>query len=222
MLCEAGLEAGHVDGILKLMEVESLDGVADLLGRGRESYLRVEAFMRAAESYGIGDRLRFDISVVRGLAYYTGIVFEGFDAGRELRAIFGGGRYDNLLSDVGGSSTTAVGLGFGDVVIAELLAGGGSAPVRDAPPLTAVGYMDDAQADTAAAVARGLRGRGRNVDMALSPEKAKRFFSRVGKTCCREAMYIGPDDVACGRVRMKNLADRVEHELSIAELTEPG
>jgi histidyl-tRNA synthetase len=63
----------------------------------------------------------FDASVVRGLAYYTGVVFEAFDRKGVLRAIAGGGRYDKLLETFGGDPTPAVGFGFGDAVIVELL-----------------------------------------------------------------------------------------------------
>ena len=62
------------------------------------------------------DRVEFDASIVRGLAYYTGVVFEAFDADRKLRAICGGGRYDKLLETLGGPSIPAVGFGFGDAV----------------------------------------------------------------------------------------------------------
>merc|ERR1719498_706720 len=75
-----------------------------------------------AEAYGFGDWIIFDASVVRGLAYYTGIVFEGFDRKGELRAICGGGRYDKLLSVYGSEQVVpACGFGFGDCVIMELL-----------------------------------------------------------------------------------------------------
>lgn len=74
-----------------------------------------------AKSYGYEDWLLLDASVVRGLAYYTGIVFEAFDKAGELRAICGGGRYDKLLETFGGEALPAVGFGFGDAVIMELL-----------------------------------------------------------------------------------------------------
>ncbi len=73
-----------------------------------------------AEAYGFADWLIFDASVVRGLAYYTGIVFEGFDRNGELRAICGGGRYDELLTTYGSEVTVpACGFGFGDCVIMD-------------------------------------------------------------------------------------------------------
>merc|ERR1719231_511317 len=74
-----------------------------------------------AKAYELDDWLVLDLSVVRGLAYYTGTVFEGFDRSGELRAIFGGGRYDKLLGTFGGEDLAAAGFGFGDAVIVELL-----------------------------------------------------------------------------------------------------
>lgn len=74
-----------------------------------------------ANAYGYADWLAFDASVVRGLAYYTGTVFEAFDRAATLRAICGGGRYDRLLSAYGGDDAPMCGFGFGDAVIVELL-----------------------------------------------------------------------------------------------------
>ena len=70
---------------------------------------------------GLGDFVEIDLTIVRGLAYYTGTVFELFDAGRTMRAICGGGRYDNLLEALGGVELPALGFGMGDVVLGELL-----------------------------------------------------------------------------------------------------
>src|SRR6202008_4396225 len=75
----------------------------------------------ALNAMALGPFVDVDTSIVRGLAYYTGIVFELFDAGRSLRAICGGGRYDGLLKALGGVDLPAVGFGMGDVVLGELL-----------------------------------------------------------------------------------------------------
>src|SRR4029453_16604574 len=79
-------------------------------------------------AYGVADRVIFDASIVRGLAYYTGVVFEAFDAAGELRAVCGGGRYDRLPGGPGGRAVPAAGFGFGDAVILELLAARGRLP----------------------------------------------------------------------------------------------
>jgi histidyl-tRNA synthetase len=81
----------------------------------------MEGYFDHLEALGIREWVDLDLSIVRGLAYYTGIVFELFDAKGELRAICGGGRYDTLLNDLGGADLPALGFGMGDVVLAELL-----------------------------------------------------------------------------------------------------
>ena len=127
----------------------------------------------------------------------TGIVFEAFDTAREFRAIFGGGRYDNLLSDIGGKPETAVGLGFGDVVVAELLAARGRLPAQaQGSGGLAVSYMQPEQRAAAMSIAAARRRAGTPVDLALAPEKAKHFFARAAKAGCAQAIYLGPDDLA--------------------------
>ena len=86
--------------------------------------------MEALDAMGLGEFVDFDLTIVRGLAYYTGTVFELFDAQRSLRAICGGGRYDDLLERVGGVDLPALGFGMGDVVLGELLKERGLAPPR--------------------------------------------------------------------------------------------
>jgi histidyl-tRNA synthetase len=81
----------------------------------------LRTYIAHLEGLGIAAWVDLDLSIVRGLAYYTGIVFELFDAKGELRAICGGGRYDNLLNDLGGVDLPALGFGMGDVVLGELL-----------------------------------------------------------------------------------------------------
>lgn len=89
---------------------------------------RIEQYERLMEAHGLRDWIRFDLSIVRGLAYYTGIVFELFDRKGEFRAICGGGRYDHLLRDLGGVDLPALGFGMGDVVLGELLRARGLMP----------------------------------------------------------------------------------------------
>merc|ERR1719498_630110 len=121
-----------------------------------------------AEAYGFGDWILFDASVVRGLAYYTGIVFEGFDRKGVLRAICGGGRYDRLLSLYGSpKEIPCVGFGFGDCVILELLKEKGLLP--GFPP--AIDYVvapfNKDMMGSAMNVANRLREAGKTVDVYL-------------------------------------------------------
>lgn len=222
LLAKEGLPPDTRARVFDLLAVSSLEDVGRMLGTDTPSYLRLSEFADAAVQCGLADALAFDISVVRGLAYYTGIVFEAFDVDRQFRAVFGGGRYDNLLSDVGGKPTTAVGLGFGDVVVLELMETYAKAALPASTGDVAVGFMQDGQRSVALALAAGLRRRGRKVDLGLSAEKARNFFSRAGKGVFKEAIYLGPDDVAAGTVRIKNLETREEREVPIEDLTAQG
>ena len=198
MLSDGGLTAAETEAAFAIMETKDYSGAPEL----------AELFALAA-SAGFADNLVFDISVIRGLSYYTGIVFECFDTAGEYRAIFGGGRYDNLLTSIGGEPTCAVGLGFGDVVVTELLKSRlAQAPAENGG--TAIGFMTDGEREAAVRLAASMRARGERVDLALKAQKPKKFFSRAGASGAANAVFIGPDDAAAGEAKLKNLSTREE------------
>ena len=210
LLLAGGMDAARAGAMFDILKIATLDDAVRLLGERTSSAQALESLSSLLDAHGLAGRARFDIGVVRGLGYYTGIVFEAFDLDRKFRAIFGGGRYDRLLQDVGGSAMTAVGLGFGDVVVGELLEDKGRLSAISRRADLAVGYMEDAQQEAAIRVASAFRRSGQCVDMSVRSEKAKAFFGRAGKGGARQAVYIGPDDVAKGEIRLKNLDDRSE------------
>jgi histidyl-tRNA synthetase len=123
-LAEAGLAPVMIEAVLELPLVKDLGGFRPELANAamvKPHIERVATYLSHLQSLGVRDWVDIDLSIVRGLAYYTGIVFELFDAKGELRAICGGGRYDNLLNDLGGADLPALGFGMGDVVLGELL-----------------------------------------------------------------------------------------------------
>lgn len=137
---------------------------------------RMDAYLALLAAHGVAEWVRFDLSIVRGLAYYTGIVFELFDRRGEFRAICGGGRYDTLLRDLGDVDLPALGFGMGDVVLGELLRArglmapprGGSDfyvaaeyPVTDAEVIGLASALRRAGASAEYAFARGPLGRQR-------------------------------------------------------------
>ncbi len=202
MLKDGGLTEDETKATFAIMDTKDYSASPEL----------VELF-RLAKIAGFADALVFDISVIRGLSYYTGIVFECFDTAGEFRAIFGGGRYDNLLTTIGGEPTSAVGLGFGDVVVTELLKarlGAEGATKREG---IAVGFMFDEQRDAALALASALREKGESVNLALRAQKPKKFFAHADQNRLAKAVFLGPDDVAKGVARMKNMETREETEL---------
>lgn len=203
MLRDGGLGEDEVAATFRIMETKDYSRSQEL----------VELF-RLAEVAGFADALVFDIGVIRGLSYYTGVVFECFDAKGEFRAIFGGGRYDNLLTTIGGEPTSAVGLGFGDVVVTELLKARLGEDAALAQKGTAVGFMTPGEQEAALRLAVKLRGQGEAVALSLRPQKPKKFFARAGETCAK-AVFIGPDDVAKGAARLKDLLTREETEICL-------
>ena len=216
ILREAGLDDVAVAKAFELLAVTSLDGAEALAGSDSPAIANLRALFDLARRMGYGDLLMFDIAVIRGLSYYTGIVFEAFDVDRRFRAIFGGGRYDSLLALVGGKPTPAVGMGFGDVVVGEVLREvlGESAPIVRKG--YAIGYMTPDQRDAAIGLAARLRAEGNTVDLALLPQKPKHFFSKAGASDARYAVFLGPDDLAAGTAQAKDLDTRESHPVTLA------
>ena len=215
MLRDGGVDDAGVKATFAIMDLKTLDEAEKLAGAGSPAVAQLRELFRLAEIAGFAECLMFDISVIRGLSYYTGIVFECFDTQREFRAIFGGGRYDNLLTTIGGDPATAVGLGFGDVVVTELLKARLGADAAAPKRGVYVGWMFPEQRDAALALAAKLRAEGEIVNLALRKAKPKQFFSRAGASSCAKAVFLGPDDVAAGRAKLKDLATREETPLEL-------
>ncbi|MHB1263067.1 MAG: histidine--tRNA ligase [Gemmatimonadaceae bacterium] len=136
--------------------------------------------------------LHFDLSIVRGLAYYTGIVFELFDARGEFRAIAGGGRYDNLLKALGGVDLPALGFGMGDVVLGEMLRARGL--MRGAPrgPDLWLVAEEIIPLDEVMRVAGRLRAAGMSVEYPLRPQSASKQLKAADSAGARYAILLGP------------------------------
>jgi len=137
-LTALGLSHTAIDGVLRIPHL-TLENLGSTLSAGPHAGPRAmddfhlfERYLAYLDALGVGPYCRFDLSIVRGLAYYTGIVFELFDRRGEFRAICGGGRYDKLLASLGGPDLAALGFGMGDVVLTELLRARGLLPAPTA------------------------------------------------------------------------------------------
>jgi histidyl-tRNA synthetase len=159
----------------------------------------------ALESMGLGSFVDIDLTIVRGLAYYTGVVFELFDSGRSLRAICGGGRYDNLLSAVGGVELPAVGFGMGDVVLAELLKDMSLVPTDVSSIDVFIAFITKDDVAYVLAVAHQLRDAGLRVEHALSPQAVGKQLNLADARHARLAVVVGPDERARGEIVIKDL-----------------
>lgn len=214
-----GLTDAIIEKLLAVLAVKDLSGITELLGGSSQSVRDLTTFFELAEAYGYADWLLFDASVVRGLAYYTGIVFEAFDKDGELRAIAGGGRYDKLLESFGGEAIPAVGFGFGDAVIVELLKVKGLMPdVSGAGPEVAVFAMDPELYPTAVAAATALRAAGRRVELVLEDRKPKWFFKHADRLGASHAVLVGREEAERGEVSVKDLVKREQASIKLEEV----
>lgn len=215
LLTEEGLNETAIKTTFELLAINNLADARNIVGDCSTALAELDMLFRLSEAYGIREILTFDVSVIRGLSYYTGIVFEAFDTQHTLRAIFGGGRYNNLLTQIGGKPAGAVGLGFGDVVIAELLSDLNLTGEGERQAGVMVGYMQAEQRTAATGVAAALRNEGKRVCLQLEKRKPKRFFSDAGKAGVTHAIFIGPDDVEKGMAQLKDLETREQTPISI-------
>lgn len=218
MLLAERLTEDEIRKVLELMRISSIPQASALLKAVPKSIQDVQELFSIMTTAGFGDFLEFDISIIRGLDYYTGIVFEAFDTDRQFRAIFGGGRYDNLLSSLGGEKMPSIGLGFGDVVVRELLDAKGKIHVETGSNSILMGYMDLAQRDFALKIAMSLRNQGLNVNLSLIPEKPKKFFSKGDRLKIHFTIYIGPDEQNSGTFTIKNMLTGVEKNYAFAQI----
>jgi histidyl-tRNA synthetase len=209
-----GGDAGRVDAVMGV--VASLDAPRDLLATAEAAPLN-DCVDRLG-AMGLGAFVDVDFRIVRGLAYYTGIVFELFDAGRALRAICGGGRYDQLLGQVSGVDLPCVGFGMGDVVLAELLRNSAferSAPRRLDAFLVAVSGDDER---AVLGLAHALRDRGLAVEYALRSGSVRRQLELAAARGAPRAVILGPDERASGMAVVRDLAGSTEARVALTSV----
>ncbi|HET7143354.1 MAG TPA: histidine--tRNA ligase [Anaerolineales bacterium] len=161
------------------------------------------------EALGVKDYVKFDPNIMRGLLYYTGTVFEAFDAsGSVKRSILGGGRYDNLLSEVGGQPLSGVGFAMGDVVLGIVLQEKGLLPdFSPGPAPVLVTIFNEDLIRESFILATELRKAGLNVLCYPEAAKLQKQFKFADKMKARVVVTVGPEEAASGQVAVKNLVN---------------
>ena len=214
-LSAMGLASRVIDEILAFVQRKTLDDFIDDLERAAGMEARVGELRRYRaylQALGVLDFVVVDTTIVRGLAYYTGIVFELFDARGEFRAVCGGGRYDTLLESLGGVSMPALGFGMGDVVLTDLLRARGRLPAGGASIDYWVAGSDDALLPQVMSIATRLRAGGRSVEYALRGQALGRQLKSAAAAGARRVVIVRPELVEQGEAVIKTLADgREEH-----------
>ncbi len=201
-----------------------LQAVRDFIASGAEASPAIRRLLADLRARGLGEYVEVDLGIVRGLAYYTGPVFEIFDIGKGMRAVAGGGRYDQLVGLIGGVDMAACGFAMGDMVIADLIretevpASRLAEAQRESARVDAhLVLADPAREAEAAALAQNLRRAGFRVLTPLAPTKVGKQFQMAEQSGARYAIVIGseyPD------LTLRDLAARNERSVPLEKLFE--
>jgi histidyl-tRNA synthetase len=210
----AGLAPDAVERVIGLQQLNALPAIRAAFGADAavaEQLATLERYLACTDALGIRDWVDVDLTIVRGLAYYTGTVFELFDAQGEFRAICGGGRYDTLLASLGGADQPALGFGMGDVVLGELLKARGKLPAH-APALDVwVAFESPEQHQDAMRAATTLRRQGLAVEYALRPGALGKQLDAARKAGALAAVILRSD----GTLRRKDFASGSEEPFTL-------
>ena len=217
-LSELGLDQIAITTIQSVLSINDLVELERSLGADSEAVYELKSIFSLSESYGISDWIELDASVVRGLAYYTGPVFEAHDRAGELRAVCGGGRYDRLIGTLGGKDLPATGFGFGDMVVMELLESKGLVPEINNGIQDIVFGMGSELRDPAMRVASSLRSSGRSADLVLEDKKMKWVFKHAERIGAERLVMVMPEEWSNGNVKVKQLSTGEESEVPFGEL----
>jgi len=196
---EIGLSASQLDALKQVLADPDLWKTSPELTR----------LFAALDALGVREFVKYDPNVTRGLLYYTGTVFEAFDvSGSVRRAILGGGRYDNLLADVGGQPLPATGFAMGDVVVGIILQEAGLIPeFQPSPAQVLVTVFDESLWMKSFGIAAELRQAGLNVMVYPEPAKLPKQFKFADKMKMKAVVVLGPEEAEQGLVVVKDLSN---------------
>ena len=217
-LSDLGHSKEVISTIQSTLGINSLETLKNTLEKDSEALNELQTLFEAIESYGISDWVEFDGSIVRGLAYYTGCVFEVNDREGKFRAICGGGRYDKLLSTLGGKDLPATGFGFGDMVIMEVLAEKDLLPELLSGVEDVVIPLSPDLRNVAVKVASALRSSDRLVDLVLDDKKMKWAFKHAERIGATRIVLVGKEEWSRQKIKIKDLETGEETELSLEDL----
>jgi histidyl-tRNA synthetase len=192
--------------------------VSQFIAEGKPT-VKLEAIVKNLRARGLAEFARLDYHVIRGLAYYTGVVFEAFDKKGDFRAIAGGGRYDNLIRLISGGKADlpALGFGMGDVVLLELLAARGLLPPFDSQIAAYCLIEDETLREASLNLVQSLRERGFAVEYPLTPAKSDKQFKRAVELKARFAVRLVAGAQGGLELKLKNLSTREEKTLPVDE-----
>jgi len=219
---EGGLTGEQIETICRFQDCRTVEAVREAMSDvdGGADIDALDRLMTCLDAMGVADYCALDLRIVRGLAYYTGIVYEVFDAAQSLRAVAGGGRYDNLLQVLGGPQVGATGFGMGDVVLGILLEEKGKVP--DEVLARSVDFFvidgEDTEIDSVMKVLGELRGLGFSAEMSYKRQAVGKQLKSANRLGARRAVIVRPDGIT-----LKDMAGGEQRDLPLDEfLANPG
>ncbi len=217
-LAESGASDEAIAALESLPQVRTWTDLEERFPSAAQAGQPLQETLAALEAMGLADFLDLDLTIVRGLAYYTGTVFELFDAQRSLRAICGGGRYDKLLEQIGGVDLPALGFGMGDVVLGELLKERGLVPTAPTGAEIFVVSVTSADRPSALRLSHDLRDAGLRVEYALADDKMGKQLKLADARRARFAVVLGPEERSRDAAVLKDLSAGSQQEVRVSEL----
>ncbi len=217
MLEDTGMSAKQVGQLNEFLSNTDLKDLEENLS-DTTGVEQLHSLMDMMDTAGCSGYLKFDISIVRGLSYYTGAVFEVNSPEKKHRAICGGGRYDSLLSAFGGETVPAVGFGFGDVVVLDVLKEMGRFPELPRKlDYTIIPFANE-QVGIALKIAAELRMRGSVVDCNFSMKKMKKTMRQANESGAAKAILLFPEELAEDKVVIRDMILHEQKPVKIADL----
>lgn len=217
-LKEEGLNDDNIKQIFELTKITEIKDLELLLGKNDETIKEMMSIFEMAKKMEIDNWLKFDVSIVRGLSYYTGIVFEGyFKNSRIKKAVCGGGRYDNLLQNYGyKDKINSCGFGMGDLVVILGLEDLDLLPkFQLEKDYVIIPFNDDYYVD-ACKIAEMLRDKNKTVDVYQKRTKIRIAYNYANKKYASYVIYIAPDEWKDEKIIIKDLRT---HNLDEKQIT---
>lgn len=225
-LTKEGLNGSQIELMQGLLADDAATRLARELAEA-EPFVRLEQTRARLGELGIASHFRFDPSVMRGFLYYTGMVLEVYDLHPDNnRALFGGGRYDDLVGLYGGKPLSGVGFGMGDVTLQNFLETHQLLPKLSEPRGVLVAHLSADELVAGQRLAQELRQafHGAGIDApvltTLSPEKPRRAFESAERLGARAVIFVGSDDVKAGKFPLKDLVTKEQASGTASELCE--
>jgi histidyl-tRNA synthetase len=215
-IADSPQQAEHIRTIL---ESTSLSQIADTQ-KDLPAFRELDNLFSLLSMYGLSDYIAFDIGIVRGLAYYTGIVFEVFDKMRSMRAIAGGGRYDRLVALYGGPETPAVGFAAGDVVLGDLYKEKFGAITQSSRSDVFIVSFDGERPELSISIARKLRNEGISCEFPLKPVGVGKQMEQANAARAKIVVFVGGSEGAQGKAKIKNMGTGEEKTVEMSGIIE--